>query len=80
MSRACFPEEGISTLPLSRVLWLILFSGKQCRERWSEYLNPTIDVSDFTSIEDELILQAQNNIGNKWRVYLCIGCFAFSHG
>ena len=43
-------------------------SGKQCRERWSEYLNPDIDVSAFTSLEDDLILRAQNDLGNKWKV------------
>mmetsp|Transcript_26593 Transcript_26593/g.39515 ORF Transcript_26593/g.39515 Transcript_26593/m.39515 type:complete len:223 (+) Transcript_26593:120-788(+) len=42
-------------------------SRKQCRERWLEYLNPDIDNSEFTPFEDQLILQFQEKLGNKWK-------------
>lgn len=43
-------------------------SPKQCRERWSEYLNPEIDSSPFTADEDADILAMQEHVGNKWSV------------
>lgn len=43
-------------------------SAKQCRERWSEYLDPSINLGSFTPSEDELILKEQIRLGNKWRL------------
>jgi hypothetical protein len=43
-------------------------SAKQCRERWNEYLSPTIDHSPFTIEEDFIILRSQAKLGNKWKV------------
>jgi hypothetical protein len=42
-------------------------SGKQCRERWSEHLDPTFDRSPFSMEEDAIILQGQRQLGNKWK-------------
>lgn len=42
-------------------------SAKQCRERFTEYLDPAIDNSPFTPQEDTLILKAQAQLGNKWK-------------
>jgi hypothetical protein len=39
---------------------------KQCRERWSNHLDPSVDKNDFTAEEDATILELQTRIGNKW--------------
>jgi len=42
-------------------------TSKQCRERWNEHLNPNVDHTAFTEEEDAIILQAQLEMGNKWK-------------
>jgi hypothetical protein len=44
-----------------------LLRPKQCRERWNEYLSPSIDHSPFSMEEDFIILRAQARLGNKWK-------------
>ncbi|XP_042440537.1 transcription factor MYB105-like [Zingiber officinale] len=41
-------------------------SGKSCRLRWFNQLNPSIDRSTFSEKEDEKLLAAQKLYGNKW--------------
>ncbi|KAI1316460.1 Transcription factor myb3r-5 [Mortierella claussenii] len=41
-------------------------TGKQCRERWHNHLDPTIDKSPFTPMEDELIFKLFEQLGSKW--------------
>lgn len=41
-------------------------NGKQCRERWVNFLNPEIKKDPFTLQEDILILEKRLSIGNKW--------------
>ncbi|KAF9372777.1 DNA binding transcription coactivator transcription factor, partial [Podila verticillata] len=41
-------------------------SGKQCRERWHNHLDPKIDKSPFTAKEDELIFKLFAQLGSKW--------------
>ncbi|KAF9413943.1 Transcription factor myb3r-5 [Podila epigama] len=41
-------------------------SGKQCRERWHNHLDPKIDKSPFTAQEDELIFKLFAQLGSKW--------------
>mmetsp|Transcript_26600 Transcript_26600/g.26846 ORF Transcript_26600/g.26846 Transcript_26600/m.26846 type:complete len:332 (+) Transcript_26600:102-1097(+) len=43
-------------------------STKQCRERWTEHLDPSLDRRPFTSIEDAEIIRQQALIGNRWSV------------
>mmetsp|Transcript_4436 Transcript_4436/g.16734 ORF Transcript_4436/g.16734 Transcript_4436/m.16734 type:complete len:610 (-) Transcript_4436:1960-3789(-) len=40
--------------------------GKQCRERWHNHLNPHINKGPWTEAEDEIILKAHDELGNKW--------------
>ena len=40
--------------------------GKQCRERWHNQLNPKIKKDKWTSEEDEILINAHNELGNKW--------------
>jgi hypothetical protein len=42
-------------------------SSKQCRERWSEQLDPRFDRSPYSILEDSVILQSQQKLGNKWK-------------
>ena len=41
-------------------------TAKQCRERWCNHLDPSIIKGDWTAEEDELIVQKQKEMGNKW--------------
>ncbi|XP_064601947.1 myb-related protein A-like [Liolophura sinensis] len=41
-------------------------TGKQCRERWHNHLNPAIKKSAWTEEEDRLIYQLHKRMGNRW--------------
>jgi hypothetical protein len=40
--------------------------GKQCRERWLNHLDPSINKGAWTAEEDATILESQQALGNKW--------------
>lgn len=41
-------------------------TGKQCRERWHNQLNPDITKAAWTTEEELVLLQAHRELGNKW--------------
>ncbi|KAL4569903.1 hypothetical protein LXL04_025550 [Taraxacum kok-saghyz] len=41
-------------------------SGKSCRLRWMNYLRPNIKHGNFTTEEEDIIVQLHNKLGNKW--------------
>lgn len=41
-------------------------SGKQCRERWLNHLNPAIKKGPWTTEEDNRLVLLHESIGNKW--------------
>ena len=41
-------------------------TGKQCRERYFNQLNPIINKQKFTKEEDQIILQSHQQFGNRW--------------
>merc|ERR1719198_1616955 len=41
-------------------------SGKQCRERWHNHLDPRVKKGDWTADEDQLIINMQAKLGNQW--------------
>jgi len=41
-------------------------SGKQCRERWFNNLNPDVRKGNWTKAEDELIFQLYQKYGSSW--------------
>lgn len=41
-------------------------SGRQCRERWYNYLFPNINQSNWSLEEDRVLFQVYNQIGPKW--------------
>lgn len=43
-------------------------SAKRCRERWVEYLDPTLSSAPFTKEEDGIIMTQHARYGNKWKV------------
>ena len=45
---------------------LIGRTGKQCRERWHNHLDPTINKEPWTDAEHEIFLQAHAKYGNQW--------------
>jgi hypothetical protein len=40
--------------------------GKQCRERWYNHLNPDIKKSEWTEKEDTMLMEAHEELGNRW--------------
>jgi hypothetical protein len=40
--------------------------GKQCRERWHNHLNPFIVKVKWTKNEDEILMKAHQQFGNRW--------------
>jgi hypothetical protein len=40
--------------------------GKQCRERWYNHLNPAINKTPWSVVEDNIIIEQHKKIGNKW--------------
>ena len=41
-------------------------SGKQCRERWHNHLNPIVKKNGWELSEEILLFQAHLDLGNKW--------------
>ncbi|KAK7401213.1 hypothetical protein VNO78_12536 [Psophocarpus tetragonolobus] len=41
-------------------------SGKQCRERWLNHLQPNITKGPWTLEEDMILIRAHQELGNKW--------------
>jgi len=41
-------------------------SGKQCRERWHNHLDPKINKRTWTKEEEEIIFKAHKKYGNRW--------------
>eukprot|EP00826_Nyctotherus_ovalis_P065199 TRINITY_DN957_c0_g3_i1.p1 TRINITY_DN957_c0_g3~~TRINITY_DN957_c0_g3_i1.p1 ORF type:complete len:262 (-),score=67.58 TRINITY_DN957_c0_g3_i1:787-1572(-) len=41
-------------------------SGKQCRERWHNHLDPEVKKAPLTREEERLIFSAQKQMGNRW--------------
>ncbi|KAG0300180.1 hypothetical protein BGZ98_009382 [Dissophora globulifera] len=41
-------------------------TGKQCRERWHNHLDPMINKAPFTHEEDMRILELYSQLGSKW--------------
>ncbi|KZV51269.1 myb-related protein Zm1-like [Dorcoceras hygrometricum] len=44
----------------------LLRCGKSCRLRWINYLSPDVKRGNFTSEEEQTIINLHNSIGNKW--------------
>lgn len=40
--------------------------GKQCRERWLNHLDASVKKSPWTEAEDQVLLKAQERVGNRW--------------
>ena len=41
-------------------------TGKQCRERWHNQLDPLINKDTWTPEEEALLVEAQSRLGNCW--------------
>ena len=41
-------------------------TGKQCRERWHNHLNPDINKDDWSPEEEMRVFELQKQLGNKW--------------
>ena len=43
-------------------------SARQLKERWFNYLDPNVDIHDWTPEEEELLLEKISQCGKKWRM------------
>jgi hypothetical protein len=41
-------------------------TGKQCRERWHNHLDPRINKKSWTPEEESIIFEAHRRLGNRW--------------
>jgi hypothetical protein len=41
-------------------------SARQCKERWLNYLNPTLNTTAWTLEEDTLLFEKQREYGSRW--------------
>ena len=41
-------------------------TGKQCRERWHNHLNPAIKKASWDPEEDRIIIEAHKRFGSRW--------------
>ncbi|KAL3499178.1 hypothetical protein ACH5RR_038271 [Cinchona calisaya] len=46
----------------------LLRCGKSCRLRWMNYLRPGIKRGNITKDEEDLIIQLQSMLGNRWSI------------
>ena len=70
------PSEDVQLLALVSELgaekWVVIASrigsrtGKQCRERWHNHVNPNLNKKPFTKEEEELISQLYHQWGPRW--------------
>lgn len=76
-----YEDEMLSTLPKStRQKWgkiakeinksiysgMKVRSGKQCKERWVNHLDPRMKKDKWTHEEDQILLKLYKSYGNKW--------------
>lgn len=40
--------------------------GKQCRERWYNHLDPSINKGEWSESEDQTLIEAHEELGNRW--------------
>ena len=65
--RQMVDEHGVGN-----VKWSVIASrltgriGKQCRERWFNHLDPTINKGPWNDLEDQVMFGAQETMGNRW--------------
>jgi hypothetical protein len=41
-------------------------NARQCRERWTNYINPNLVKSEWTEADDELLVESYSEVGPKW--------------
>lgn len=41
-------------------------TGKQCRTRWMNHLDPSISKDPWTAEEEQVLIEAQSRLGNQW--------------
>ena len=41
-------------------------TGKQCRERWFNHLDPSLKRGPWSADEDDALIEAQHRLGNSW--------------
>lgn len=42
-------------------------TARQCRERWTNYINPNLSKNPWTQQEDDLLLEKHVEYGNHWK-------------
>jgi hypothetical protein len=64
-------REMVMRHGVGNVKWSVIASrlegriGKQCRERWFNHLDPSINKGEWTPEEDRAVFEAQKQFGNR---------------
>jgi hypothetical protein len=45
-------------------------NGKQCRERWTIFLDPGLSRDEWTPGEDEILIECEKEYGHKWAFFV----------
>mgnify|MGYP001196020687 CR=1 FL=1 len=67
--------ELVATKDNKNISWSIIGkaigsrSGKQCRERYVNHLDPSINKDEWSFEEDFILIKCQNLFGNKWAMF-----------
>lgn len=43
-------------------------TARQCRERWTNYINPELTQKPWTKEEDKILIELHQEIGNHWKI------------
>ncbi|KAH8086098.1 DUF1275-containing protein [Aureococcus anophagefferens] len=62
----CMREGGLSWVQIAERIPGRDGSGRQCRARWLNHLDPSLDKSPWTPEEDAILVKAHQRLGNKW--------------
>jgi len=66
MDTSSFNQYGFWSIVQSK---MISRTGKQCRERYLNHLNPNIKHTAWSTAEDKVIIRLHSDFGSKWRLY-----------
>ena len=70
------PAEDVTLIHLVKTHgenWFLISSlmpnrnVRQCRERWNNYLKPSVNRNPFTEDEDKLLLEKVKELGGQWK-------------
>ena len=72
LAKLAHPESNAQVNQFGTKQWSVVSghlngrTGKQCRERWMNNLDPSIKKGPWTDQEEQILRQAREKLGNRW--------------